>query len=55
MKAYGKMLQYFEQMLKTNEKSSEIDWTIGNLLETNGQMMKYILGHLSSKCVYLSL
>jgi hypothetical protein len=28
MTTYGKMLQYVEQMLKTNEKHINIGWTI---------------------------
>ena len=27
MTTYGKMLQYVEQLLKTNEKNNEIGWT----------------------------
>jgi hypothetical protein len=27
MTTYGKILQYVEQLLKTNEKNNEIGWT----------------------------
>ena len=37
MTTYGKMLQYVEQMLKTNEN---ILTQVGQLIETNGKRLK---------------